>query len=139
MVERSPIKSCSSSLNWRHISMGNNWPQEKVEKLIELFGSNLSCGKIAVQLDTTRNAIIGKLSRLGLSNPKPTITFRAPPKPVETPKRRARIRISEIMPDIRKVEINSRGLSLLDLGPDDCRWPFGDHDFTFCGHPRVKS
>lgn len=30
-------------------------------------------------------------------------------------------------------EVDIRGITLSDLGPNDCRFPFGDRDITFCG------
>jgi len=30
-------------------------------------------------------------------------------------------------------------LDILDLEPGNCRWPYGDHPVTFCGHPQVPS
>lgn len=33
------------------------------------------------------------------------------------------------------MEPPSLDLSLLDLTPRTCRWPYGDGPFTFCGHP----
>jgi GcrA cell cycle regulator len=42
--------------------------------------------------------------------------------------------------ELRCVEIAPRHLSLIDLEPGDCRYPYGgDEDgeaITFCGHPR---
>jgi GcrA cell cycle regulator len=42
-------------------------------------------------------------------------------------------------PKLRCVGISPRLVSLLDLGPDECRYPYGgDRDgeaITFCGHP----
>ena len=44
---------------------------------------------------------------------------------------------------LRCVGIAPRHLSLLDLAPDDCRYPYGgDEDgetITYCGHPRRKN
>jgi GcrA cell cycle regulator len=43
---------------------------------------------------------------------------------------------------LRCVDIDPRHLSLIDLEPDDCRYPYGgDEDgeaITFCGHPRRR-
>lgn len=30
-----------------------------------------------------------------------------------------------------------RYLTLMQLEPDDCRFPFGDGPITFCGHPKT--
>jgi GcrA cell cycle regulator len=44
---------------------------------------------------------------------------------------------------LRCVEIDPRHLSLQDLEPDDCRYPYGGDEegeaITFCGHPRRQS
>lgn len=29
------------------------------------------------------------------------------------------------------------GRQLMELGPDDCRYPFGEGPFTFCGDPAI--
>jgi GcrA cell cycle regulator len=36
------------------------------------------------------------------------------------------------------VEIVPLNLSLLDLEPGNCRWPFGNGPFLFCGHPSME-
>jgi len=42
--------------------------------------------------------------------------------------------------ELRCVEIDPRHLSLIDLAPSDCRYPYGGDEegeaITFCGHPR---
>ena len=38
---------------------------------------------------------------------------------------------------LRCAEIVPRGLTLLELEAEDCRYPYGESDFTFCGHPKV--
>jgi GcrA cell cycle regulator len=46
-----------------------SWTDERVEKLKELWGEGMSASQIAKQLGgVTRNAVIGKVHRLGLSN-----------------------------------------------------------------------
>jgi hypothetical protein len=44
------------------------------------------------------------------------------------------------LPKLRCVEIEPRHLSLIELEPGDCRYPYGgdeeDEPITFCGHPR---
>jgi GcrA cell cycle regulator len=43
---------------------------------------------------------------------------------------------------LRSVEIDPRHLSLIDLGPRDCRYPYGGdaegEAITFCGHPKRR-
>jgi GcrA cell cycle regulator len=46
-----------------------SWTDERVEKLKELWGDGMSASQIAKILGgVTRNAVIGKVHRLGLSN-----------------------------------------------------------------------
>ncbi len=87
------------------------WTEERVERLKELWSQGMSASEIAQMLgDVTRNAVIGKAHRLGLSGrPSP----------------------------IRK---KSKGVTILDLTERMCKWPIGDPkhaDFRFCGKPSV--
>src|SRR5919205_1355584 len=51
-------------------SVHAGWTSERVEILKKLFDAGLSCSQIAGEIGTTRNAVIGKMHRLGLSRPK---------------------------------------------------------------------
>jgi GcrA cell cycle regulator len=87
------------------------WTEERVERLKELWSQGMSASEIAQILgDVTRNAVIGKAHRLGLSGrPSP----------------------------IRK---KSKGVTILDLTERMCKWPIGDPkhpDFRFCGKPSI--
>ena len=49
-----------------------SWTDERVEKLKELWTEGMSASQIAKVLGgVTRNAVIGKVHRLGLSNRSP--------------------------------------------------------------------
>jgi hypothetical protein len=63
-----------------HSSQGVAWTDERVERLKELQADGLSCSLIADELGgITRNAVIGKLYRLGLAgHGQPTRTARGP-------------------------------------------------------------
>ena len=37
---------------------------------------------------------------------------------------------------LRCVEIAPRNLTILELEPNDCRYPYGEQVITFCGHPK---
>ncbi len=39
---------------------------------------------------------------------------------------------------IRCDGVSPRRLSLTELEPNDCRFPYGDGPFTFCGHPKME-
>lgn len=128
------------------------WTADRVAELTMLHGARLSCAKIAKTMGgTTRNAVIGKLFRLGLKAIKPESEG---PKPVRGPPRvkteRTRIvsansnsNAMRVLKTVvfspfqpRCVEIVPRHVSLIDLEPEHCRYPYGDETLTFCGHAR---
>src|SRR5580698_5141502 len=43
------------------------WTEERLERLKSGFAAHWSCRQIAVDIGVSRNAVIGKLSRLGLT------------------------------------------------------------------------
>jgi len=49
------------------------WTSERVELLKRCLRAGLSCGQAAREIGVTRNAVIGKMNRLGLSRPKDVI------------------------------------------------------------------
>ena len=54
------------------------WTEERIEKLTKLWTEGLTASQIAQELgDVTRNAVIGKAHRLGLSGrPSPVTSTR---------------------------------------------------------------
>jgi GcrA cell cycle regulator len=46
------------------VTIDTTWTDERVRSLKTLYGQGLSRGKIAAELGVTRNAVIGKISRL---------------------------------------------------------------------------
>lgn len=127
------------------------WTDERVVTLKTLWADGLSAREIAGQLGgLTRNAVIGKVYRLGLSGsgggasqPRRVRTARVarPPRP-----RSARPKPQPPTPAAPRVvapvaEVpEGPGLvaSVLQLRAHVCRWPIGDPksaDFSFCGHP----
>ena len=128
------------------------WTDERVATLKKLWLDGLSASQIAKQLGgVTRNAVIGKVHRLGLSGraapSQPTRpAFKAPrparaaaPSPSPAPVRR----VSETpAPAIQAtptapVRHEAPGsATVLTLGAHMCKWPIGDpstDSFTFCG------
>jgi GcrA cell cycle regulator len=49
---------------------GATWTSERIELLKRCLHAGLSCRQIADEIGVTRNAVIGKMNRLGLSNPR---------------------------------------------------------------------
>jgi GcrA cell cycle regulator len=123
------------------------WTEERVETLKKLWLDGLSASQIAKQLGgVTRNAVIGKVHRLGLSgraapsHPSRT-TFKAPrpPRPISMPAPRPRALEPRAhhLPATREPYVELPGTAtVLTLGAHMCKWPIGDpasDDFTFCG------
>jgi GcrA cell cycle regulator len=131
------------------------WSDERVEQLKKLWESGLSASQIAAELgNVTRNAVIGKVHRLGLSgrakSPAATAPRQRKPRPaphmmrVSRPVSRGNTALAhafefEIEPDpiaYDNVVPMSQRLSLLELNEATCHWPVGDPaspDFFFCG------
>jgi GcrA cell cycle regulator len=133
------------------------WTDERVEKLNTLFDEGLSASQIAFQLGhTTRNAVIGKVCRLGLSRrglPKKPDAPRAPRNSKNKSSGTIVFRIveggfgsrriiksvqSEDKVELRCVEVEPLHISLSDLTDKTCHYPSGDGPFTFCGRPTLE-
>lgn len=140
------------------------WADEHTKFLISLVGK-ISFSKAAAEINArfstsySRNAAIGKASRLGLVTPAP----KRDPQDIAATRRarqnRSNARNMErrreagipaaaprapraprpIEPALRCVVVEPLHVSLLEL-EDHCRWPYGDNPpFTFCGHPQFGS
>jgi GcrA cell cycle regulator len=121
-----------------------DWSDERVELLKRLCGEGLlSFSQIADKIgQVTRNAVIGKVHRLGLAGRAPRKPARAPfrPKPRAIILRpvlpRPRI-LSPVLREIPDLEPAPDGrIKLLDIKEGMCRWPIGDpmeEGFHFCG------
>ena len=123
------------------------WTDERVELLKKLWQDGLSASQIAKQLGgVTRNAVIGKVHRLGLSGratpskPQRTV-FKAPraARPA-APVIAAPRRIAEAAPQqtapVRYIDERPGTATVLTLGAHMCKWPIGDpslDNVTFCG------
>ena len=118
------------------------WTDERVELLKKYWSEGLSASQIASKLGgVTRNAVIGKVHRLGLSG-------RAAPAAPQ------RGRLDNILPEVDEAEVfeplpeqSYVAPAVLDggelttvstLSGNMCKWPIGDptdDDFHFCGQP----
>jgi GcrA cell cycle regulator len=140
-----------------------SWTDDRVEMLKKLWADGLSASQIAAELGgITRNAVIGKVHRLGLSGRAKAPSSSVPrPRKARAPSHVFRsIRASmrgntalaahavaayeaEIEPEPEPLEnvipIGQR-CSILELSEDKCHWPIGDPgqaDFFFCGGKTV--
>jgi GcrA cell cycle regulator len=123
-----------------------SWTDERVEQLKQLWSDGLSASQIARQLGgVTRNAVIGKVHRLGLAG-------RATPARAERPRmqvarRTVRPRPAPVVqePIVEKdpiVDEFGRKTTVLTINDRMCKWPIGDpstSEFHFCGHPPKAS
>ena len=115
--------------------MSETWTLERTKSLIELWANGLSAKQIAERLElSSRSMVIGKVRRLDLPTPEKKLAW--------TVKRQARakaINVAKIAPKTIEHHATDEALhlSLIDLEPGQCRFPFGDGPFTFCGHPIV--
>jgi GcrA cell cycle regulator len=127
------------------------WTDERVELLKKLWQDGLSASQIAKQLGgVTRNAVIGKVHRLGLSGraapSKPARTVFKAPRPARpaaaapsAPRRIAEPTALAAAPQpspVRYIDEAPGMATVLTLGAHMCKWPIGDpsqDSFTFCG------
>ncbi|MGQ0686671.1 GcrA family cell cycle regulator [Bradyrhizobium sp.] len=121
------------------------WNDERLEALKNHFAAGLSCRQIAAEIGVSRNAVIGKLSRLGLSREKTGDAIRRK-KPRE---RRARTgsvprlqfeMLRQVYDEAAFTDtpvVSERRCTLFELGKEHCRWPVNTDTeaFAFCGNP----
>jgi GcrA cell cycle regulator len=122
------------------------WTDERVERLKTLLADGLSSSQIAADLGTTRNAVIGKVTRLGLMRPAKVRIQHAPRAPRVRIRNQGNagfvvVRQPKIEPEpfipLEEIEIPvAQRRTLQQLQDRHCRWPVGDpqdEDFYFCG------
>jgi GcrA cell cycle regulator len=139
-----------------------NWTDDRVELLKKLWSDGLSASQIAAELGgISRNSVIGKVHRLGLSgrakNPSASVPRQRKPRSHGTLMRIARPGIRgntalaqlqsyepELEPEPELIEniipIGQR-CSILELNEGKCHWPIGDpssSDFFFCGGKTIE-
>lgn len=94
-------------------NMTIEWTDEQIEELNRLWNEGLPTSEIGRLLGTTKNAVVGKAHRLGL-------TKRQSP--------------------IKKKPEEKQVIRLRELRAGMCSWPIGEPgtpDFHFCGKPAV--
>lgn len=124
-----------------------NWNDERVALLRKLWAEGLSASQIAKQLGgVTRNAVIGKVHRLGLAGRA------TPSRPAKRPVRAARPRLvgpsaprirapsslpHVVIPELEPLRFeDGKTASVLTLNESMCKYPIGDPadaNFAFCG------
>src|ERR1700744_3224540 len=104
------------------------WTTERIELLKIHFTAGLSCREIANEIGVSRNAVIGKLSRLNLTREK---TLKLPREETGRPRAKSVPRLQYRMlgsvfdenPPLSKNEpiLSEQHCSLLELNKEKCR------------------
>lgn len=135
------------------------WNEELEQKLEEYWMEGLTTSEIGAKLGFTKNAVIGKVHRLGLPKRENCIKKSQKSAPVNDsnttkvvskhkqrdPGDRRRSVVNHqitsdksIKPKCHCIHENSHeGVGLFELTHNMCHWPVGDpksEDFHFCGH-----
>jgi GcrA cell cycle regulator len=142
-----------------------SWTDERVELLRKLWTEGLSASRIAAELagGVTRNAVIGKVHRLGLSGrvkaptsaapsrARPNVSAPAPATRISMPQRAVAMPMRGnnalavqarpmAAPQLRSSGDNvvpmAENVTIMDLRESMCRWPVGDPssvEFRYCG------
>jgi GcrA cell cycle regulator len=136
------------------------WNDERVELLKKLWSEGLSASQIASRLGSvTRNAVIGKVHRLGLSGRATTSrmkTHRPRPRMMNAKRPSQKTRFQQgpntplrvlyqqdeaLLPPVEELVIPmAERKSIQTLLESSCRWPIGDPqapEFHFCGKSKV--
>lgn len=138
------------------------WTEDRVELLKKLWGEGHSASQIANQLGgVTRNAVIGKVHRLGLSGrATPSRPVKKPPRLArpKPPRQKVAAPVTAAVTGERAVPVKAAPASqaekdaaahlppavledgstasILNIRDSMCKWPIGDPadpNFAFCG------
>ncbi len=131
-----------------------SWTDERIEHLKNLWQEGLTASQIASRLGgVTRNAVIGKIYRLGLSgrgksnSVKKAVKKKTMPSVTkentvsktseeEVPQHAAPPKTKEVPKVKQAKQVRDTPVTVLDLSAHMCKWPLGDptHEgFRFCG------
>jgi len=132
------------------------WTPERVEQLRTCIATGLTCSEIAAEIGVTRNAVIGKIHRLGLapgrhvSESAPEHAPRARHSRPSSQRRLLRLIFADrALPDkatdaeltnVAAAVESTRPCSLLELAACKCRWPVSNASASavvFCGNEAV--
>ena len=134
------------------------WTDARIAEAKQLYTEGVSCSVIGERLGCSRNAIIGKLTRLGIMGGQSkdahghaaSIHARAAlrkrrsaakkAKAQQARQEKSRARLAPVLDytPLPASETEPEGCtSLIDLREDQCRWPYRDDNFVFCPADRV--
>jgi len=125
------------------------WTDERIELLKQHFEAGLSCREIAADIGVSRNAVIGKISRLNLKRDSSRKIRARKTEDTGAPRPRGAPRLRQILlkaypqqaePPADAPIHNGHTCSLYELSKETCRWPIstpGQDDFCFCGNTPI--
>ena len=144
--------SKSAALGDTQIGAGQSqmeWTEERVETLRMLWTEGNTASEVSRRLGVTRNAVIGKVHRLGMGGRQTPAAPRA--IAAQTPRRnRAHSPWTRAAPQLAPPPPRPRlepadlapTANLMGLNEHSCRWPIGhpnDLEFGFCGRERQRN
>ncbi len=132
------------------------WPLDRILRLIELRNLNWSGRRIGAEMGVTRNIVLGKLNRMGLSctsarPPRQRVMRLRPPRPKRPSRPKATlaglnvyrrwippVQATRTAPQAPPEPLPETRVTIWDIGPHSCRWPLfaGDEsadDKFYCG------
>lgn len=115
------------------------WTDERIETLKRLQAEGVSCSAIAAELGgVSRNAVIGKLHRLGIGSPRRPGKPRPEHAGTRSAKRERKVLPPRPFNDLTP-EIFTDPIALAALESHHCRWPQGEGAaIMFCGTRQVE-
>lgn len=117
------------------------WTAEREQRAIELFGLGFSAGKTAADIGgISRNAVIGKWSRLGLRRGTNRPVHRVSKHRPERERRWSQNSVLYLpkptpLPEAPPPAPDWRGILLEDLTNSTCRYAGDSPPYLFCGDP----
>lgn len=143
-----------------HVTAEQGWTEERIERLRAMVKDGLSGRQIATALGVTRNAVIGKASRLKLGLHGKGVREPAPKSPNrgnatagsilrrlaarKEQEARSESKVMPRLPTYRASAVDEPGVDctyLLGLNSHTCRWPVGavtGAGQLFCGARRAE-
>ena len=122
-------------------NLRKTWTTERVAQLRNCVNAGLSCGQIANEIGVSRNAVIGKINRLGLSRGRSKAASRtcagARMRRPQVLTQRLALKALFASEPVAQDVVSMEPCSLLNLAPRKCRWPItagSTAEFSFCGN-----
>ena len=130
------------------------WSENEIKRLKALWMEGLTTRVIGLRLGVSKNAVVGKIRRLGMSNSRPyyppgSRTAHVPLAPVPEPepepppaKRERKPRLPKVVLSpvvVRPSDPPTGNWTLMDLRHGVCKWPEGERPpFAYCGDKALE-